>query len=611
MLARSNSRPKSHSLCRPAVAILSGVALLVLTPAEAPAHLRGAHLSNAGAKQIIGKRVKRVQRGSAQTLFTVPLPDGTRLFTHGPDPKAQLDAKGSHGTEIGPGDPERAPVCAADHFQHVLYGRLTGSADRYSQVKGQIQSSVRRMDAVLNEESFASGGRTADYTILCEAGGGVRVDRFTSPAADFESVVGAAAAAGFDRADVNYSIFFDTLATWYCGIGSYQSDERLSASNLNNQGGGYAISQRDCWDGGTPMHESGHNMGAVQYNAPNGTGSGAHCLDLLDVMCYADGGDRDTGTFNRCLDQIHYDCGGDDYFDSRPEPGEYLASHWNIGSSLNRFIAFGGDPPPIGRIEAEDAGLSGGASVNTNHGAYSGRGFVDGYWNQGAAASFTYDASKQGEASVALRYSNAVAADGRYVDRTLGLYVNGARAATITLPVLADWESWATGSAQVPVHAGPNEISLRYDSTDTGNVNLDFIQVTEIDGGSGGGGGSGGNGSNDPDPATPTLTNGVPVFGVSRRVPHWRFYKLRISPASEALSVTLDGRGCVRWRCRSDLDLYVRSGRRPSRFSYDCRSTSRFSDESCRIEQPDAGYWYIGIRTYAGGPRRYWLRAAG
>jgi hypothetical protein len=38
---------------------------------------------------------------------------------------------------------------------------------------------------------------------------------------------------------------------------------------------------------------------------------------------------------------MHFDCGWDTYFDSSPEAGEYLASSWNIGSSVNRFIHFG------------------------------------------------------------------------------------------------------------------------------------------------------------------------------------------------------------------------------------------------------------------------------
>ena len=48
-----------------------------------------------------------------------------------------------------------------------------------------------------------------------------------------------------------------------------------------------------------------------------------------------------------CTDRLHFDCGNDDYFDTAPESGEYLETHWNIGSPLNRFIAFGPPDPEI------------------------------------------------------------------------------------------------------------------------------------------------------------------------------------------------------------------------------------------------------------------------
>lgn len=59
-------------------------------------------------------------------------------------------------------------------------------------------------------------------------------------------------------------------------------------------------------------------------------------------MCYApDGGDKhQQGTVLNCSDRVYFDCGFDTYFDSAPEPGEYLESHWNMGSPVNRFIAF-------------------------------------------------------------------------------------------------------------------------------------------------------------------------------------------------------------------------------------------------------------------------------
>ena len=196
------------------------------------------------------------------------------------------------------------------------------------------------------------GRRRARLCVRCEGGGEIRVDTFTGPAGDasFGSVIDAAQAAGYDDPASKYSIFYESNAAGSCGVGTYWEDERLSADNYTNRNdleSSYALTYDGCWTGSTPMHENGHNMGAVQPGAPKSTGSGGHCYQERDVMCYSpDGGDRNQGgEVLDCADHLHFDCGHDDYFDAAPEAGEYLASRWNIGSPLNRFLAFGGTEP--------------------------------------------------------------------------------------------------------------------------------------------------------------------------------------------------------------------------------------------------------------------------
>jgi hypothetical protein len=132
--------------------------------------------------------------------------------------------------------------------------------------------------------------------------------------------------------------------------------------------------------------------------------------------------------------------------------------------------------PPPGTYEAESAALAGGAVVQSDHTGYTGSGFVGGYTdgNKGNAdTTFTVSASAASSATVALRYSN-----GTTITQTLSIYVNGTKLKQILLPATADWNTWSTETETVSLHAGSNTIAYKFDTTDSGNVNLDNIVVT-------------------------------------------------------------------------------------------------------------------------------------
>jgi hypothetical protein len=300
--------------------------------------------ASAEVPPAVGGGAERMTDG----LWRLVLDDGAVLYTHGPDPAPD------HGGGMGPGDPERDPVCSLDFHQHVLYGRPADREDRSADVVPAIRASIRRMNAVLAEEALATGDREADYKVKCDLAGEIQVDTFIADASDFNSIVTGARASGFVAPTTDYTIFFDGSFPGVCGIASYLFDPELQDSP-NNLGAGYAVTYRGCWNGGTPMHENGHNQGAVATGAPYSTGSGHHCADENDIMCYSpDGGDRNQrGTFARCTDRVYFDCGHDTYFDAAPEHGEYLETHWNIGSPNNRFIRFGPvlERPPVASFQ--------------------------------------------------------------------------------------------------------------------------------------------------------------------------------------------------------------------------------------------------------------------
>jgi hypothetical protein len=101
------------------------------------------------------------------------------------------------------------------------------------------------------------------------------------------------------------------------------------------------------------LHEFSHTLGAVQGSAPHSskdeTSEPGHCNDEPDiqqggndVMCKSD--KPDTAFEDACKESgfaFRYDCNNDDYFNPKPAPGSYLATHWNLGSPLNHFITFG------------------------------------------------------------------------------------------------------------------------------------------------------------------------------------------------------------------------------------------------------------------------------
>ena len=127
-------------------------------------------------------------------------------------------------------------------------------------------------------------------------------------------------------------------------------------------------------------------------------------------------------------------------------------------------------------LQAESATLSGGAAVATDHAGYTGSGFVAGYTDAHkgtAATTFTAGVASR----LDLRYANGTGST-----MTLSLYVNGTRLRQVQLPATANWDTWATSSEAVSLTAASNTVSYRFDSTDSGNVNLDSLTTSVFSG---------------------------------------------------------------------------------------------------------------------------------
>ncbi|GGA33901.1 right-handed parallel beta-helix repeat-containing protein [Paenibacillus physcomitrellae] len=126
--------------------------------------------------------------------------------------------------------------------------------------------------------------------------------------------------------------------------------------------------------------------------------------------------------------------------------------------------------------EAELAVLSGGAAQAGDHTGYTGSGFVGGYTdgNKGSASTtFSVSVSQAGDYTAELRYANGTGSA-----KTLSLYLNGAKLKQISLPATADWNAWGTQSEMVQLNAGSNTLAYKFDTSDTGNVNLDHLSLS-------------------------------------------------------------------------------------------------------------------------------------
>jgi subtilisin family serine protease len=116
-------------------------------------------------------------------------------------------------------------------------------------------------------------------------------------------------------------------------------------------------------------------------------------------------------------------------------------------------------------------------------------------------------------------------------------------------------------------------------------------------------------GTTDPDPATPTLTNGVATSATSSAAGGWKYFKIAVPAGRSSLGVVLDGPACSLFSCSADLDLFVRRTTKPTLTARDCSAETGSSDETCSVANPAADYYYIGVYTYSGSAANFTIKA--
>jgi len=279
---------------------------------------------------------------------------GTDLCTHGDDAPAPDTAAAGSSTVAEAGAPPDACADGALRVQ-ALYAHAGSTASRAGELVPRIRGWAGAVDQVFRQSS--GGARSVRWA--ASAGSctlDVAVVHLSAEAAgSFPTTVRELRAAGFDRPDRRYLVWFD--ADVYCGVATLQHDDRPDGSNRNNGAvAAYGRIDRGCWGGATEAHELVHMLGGVQRSAPNATRLG-HCRDEADLLCYADEAGVQVRQVCGADFELRLDCRGDDYFNVAPPAGSYLATHWNVASSA--FLV--GAPRPSSQLDYELRGAVSGA----------------------------------------------------------------------------------------------------------------------------------------------------------------------------------------------------------------------------------------------------------
>ena len=263
--------------------------------------------------------------------------------THGPDDRPVPGGVTPDRTPATAAEARRASAeiaCDDDGESgfrvQVLYLHSTSATDNFASVLNTIRTFAADANVIMRESSIAAG-QEMGFTFVTSGDCQIDVDNVAiGPAAmrTFDSTIEALEQQGYDRVDRIYLMFADTNPSNYCGIGTLWEDDRSSVRNYNNRGPSFSRVDRRCWSGYTAAHELMHNLGGVQYSAPNTSGFG-HCIDEYDVMCYSDapGVQMRVICADQSINENRFDCNNDDYFDPQPDQGSYLDLHWNTADN--------------------------------------------------------------------------------------------------------------------------------------------------------------------------------------------------------------------------------------------------------------------------------------
>lgn len=303
--------------------------------------------------------------GNGGWIVKVPGPD---LPTHGPD----LMPAGATGPYLpsvlaaptrvdisGAGKDDIACVPETEQHAVLVYARAHNGTDRFDEMAPKLREQAYLMSAYLNAEAkYVNPMAHARLKFSCDSSGvpiviNASLDTVDG-AANFATVITDLRSLGYGTnqslsAKDKYIVFYDGVVAGVTAQSQFMDDSRLSVDNYNNSGGMFSIQfttyiNEPAWQ--MLLHEYGHSLGAVQFDAPNTSGN-YHCNDGFDVMCYGDGGKTSHFDTTACPAYLAFDCGNNDYFNPIPDSDPYLEHAWNIASSVSLFVEHESPETPV------------------------------------------------------------------------------------------------------------------------------------------------------------------------------------------------------------------------------------------------------------------------
>lgn len=296
-------------------------------------------------ENVGGDHARKVDPG----LYEILNPDCTTQTTHGPDEHSKLqetpeETAGTSSTDTATLQAAGKPVCATDNAFEALYLIPSGNVDNYTANSPTWRNTMLQADGKLNLEAQNKMGSTAQshYKMVCNADGTVKVTKVLMTAANnatFSTITTELRNKGFNSSARKYWVFWaGTTSSGFSGQANVNTDSSDSSGNSHMFGNMFAINY-NTFSWSTAMHESFHNLGAVQDDAPDSSG-GKHCdgdKATGGVMCYNDGGaswdniqacgDPPVGTAqNTNLDW----CDNDFWAPNHRSDSTYIGTHWNI-----------------------------------------------------------------------------------------------------------------------------------------------------------------------------------------------------------------------------------------------------------------------------------------